>query len=85
MNETKITECNKDSGKRLTPVSVFVDLLIKSKCIKPKSTDEFIKFYKECLKIEQVEMLIIYVNHNQYNDSNANFDEYYNKTFKSEL
>ena len=85
MKATKITECNNDSKKRLTPVSVFVDLLIKSKCIKPKSTDDFIKFYKECLKIEQVEMLIIYVNHNQHNDINANFKEYYDITFKSEL
>jgi hypothetical protein len=85
MKANKITECNKDFGKRLTPISVFVDLLMKSKCIKPSSTDDFIKFYKECLLIEKVEMLNIYVNHNQHNDVNANFKEYYNITFKSEL
>jgi len=42
------------------------------------------EIYDQAKEMEKEQMLDIYINHNQYNDNFLGFDDYYNKTFKTE-
>ena len=84
MEETKITECNRDAMKRLSPVQLFATLLIQSKCIKSNSTNDFLSWYSQSIKAEKIEMHLIFNTYNQYNSEYSSFEEYYNNTFKEQ-